>query len=71
MTILVTGRLHVVVSYGVFCSMADRDTFRAAARQNDAKIEFDNAVHDIVIDNDSNLLRLVRVTEMSPMFMFD
>ena len=67
----VTGRLHVVVSYGVFCSMADGDAFRAAAQQNDAKIEFDKAVHDIVIDNGSTLLRPVRVPEMSPMFMFD
>ena len=66
-----TGRLHVVVSYGVFCSMADRDAFRAAARENDAQIEFDKAVHDIVIESDSTLLRPVRVSEMSPMFMFD
>ena len=66
-----TGRLHVVVSYGVFCSMADRDAFRAAARENDAQIEFDKAVHDIVIESDSTLLRPVRVSEMSPMFMFN
>ena len=66
-----TGRLHVVVAYEVFCSMADRDAFRTAVRDNDAKIDFDKAVHDIVIKNDSTLLRPVRVSEMSPMFMLD
>ena len=63
--------MHVVISYEVFCSMADRDAFRAAAQQNDAKIKFDKAVHDIVIENGSTLLRPVRVPEMSPMFMLD
>ena len=51
--------------------MGDRDAFRAVAQQNDAKIEFDKAVHEIVIDNGSTLLRPVRVPEMTPMFMFD
>ena len=66
-----TGRLHVVVSYEVFCSMADRDEFRTVVGDNDAKIAFDKAVHDIVIENESTLLRPVRVSEMSPMFVLD
>ena len=66
-----TGRLHVVDSYVVFRSMADRETLRAAARKNDARIAFNKAVREIVIAHDTTFLRPVRVSEMSPMFMLD
>lgn len=66
-----TGRLHVVVSYVVFRSMADRDAFRAAGRENDTRIAFDDAVRDIVVAHETAFLRPVRVPEMSPMFVLD
>ena len=66
-----TGRLHVVVSYAVYRSMADRDAFRAAARGNDATKAFDDAVRDAVVAHETAFLRPVRVSEMSPMFVFD
>ncbi len=66
-----TGRLHVVVSYAVFRSMADRDALRAAARENDATIAFDDAVRDAVVAHETAFLRPVRVSEMSPMFALD
>ena len=66
-----TGRLHVVVSYVVYRSMADRDALRTAARENDATIAFDNAVRDIVIGHDTTILRPVHVSAMSPMFVLD
>ncbi len=66
-----TGRLHVVVSYAVFRSMADRDALRAAARENDATVDFDNAVRDAVVAQETAFLRPVRVSQMSPMFALD
>ena len=63
-----TGRLHVVVSYAVFRSLADRDALRAAARENEATIAFDDAVRDAVVAHETAFLRPVRVSEMSPMF---
>ena len=66
-----TGQLHVVVSYVVFRSMADRDAFRATTRANDARIAFDDAVRDMVVAHETAFLRPVRVSEMSPMFVLD
>ena len=66
-----TGRLHVVVSYVVFRSMADRDAFRATALRSDAKNAFDDAIRDVVVAHETAFLRPVRVSEMSPMFVLD
>ena len=66
-----TGRLHVVVSYTVFPSMADRDAFHEEARASNATIAFDNAIRDAVAAHETAFLRPVRVPEMSPMFGLD
>ena len=66
-----TGRLHVVVGYAVFHSMADREACHAAARESDAMAAFDDAVRDVVVARETALLRPVRVAEMSPLFAID
>ena len=66
-----TGRLHVVVSYAVFRSMADRDAGHAAARASDAVAAVDDAVRDVVVARESALLRPVRLQEMSPLFVIE
>jgi hypothetical protein len=66
-----TGRLHVVVSYTVFASMADRDAFHVARRANDATMAFAVATRDAIIANETAYLKPVQVPEMSPMFLLD
>lgn len=66
-----TGRLHVVVSYAVFATMAERDACHAASRESDVSIAFDDAVRDVVVARETALLRPVRVSEMSPLFVID
>ena len=66
-----TGRLHVVVSYTVFPSMADRDAFHEESRTGDATIAFDNSIRDAVVAIETAFLRPVGVPEMSPMFGLD
>ncbi len=66
-----TGRQHVVVSYTVFESMAERDARHAATRANDALATFDDAVGDAIVERRTAFLRPVRVAEMSPLFAID
>ena len=66
-----TGRQHVVVSYTVFGSMAERDACHAAARARDALAAFDDAVGDAIVERQTAFLRPVRVPEMSPLFVID
>lgn len=66
-----TGRLHRVVGYAVFPSMAERDAYLTASRANERLATFDAAVRDIVLSRETALLRPVCVAEMSPMFAVD
>lgn len=63
-----TGRLHRVVSYAVFPSMAERDAYLDASRADAAAAAFDAAVRDVVLSRETALMRPVRVAEMSPLF---
>jgi hypothetical protein len=62
-----TGRQHVVVSYQVFESMAERDACHAEA-DNPAMAEFNASTGDLVQSRETRLLRPVPVPEMSPLF---
>jgi NIPSNAP protein len=64
-----TGRLHVAVSYHVFCSMAERDSSHAEAAKLPAMAEFTAAIGELVVSRSSRLLRPVAVPEMSPLFV--
>jgi hypothetical protein len=66
-----TGRLHMVVSYTVFASMADREALLDARRSARATAAFAEAVRDVVVSNETAYLKPVPVAEMSPMFLLD
>lgn len=62
-----TGRQHVVVSYQVYESMAERDACHAEV-DSPAMVEFNASTGDLVQSRETRLLRPVRVPEMSPLF---
>ncbi len=63
-----TGRQHVVASYHVFDSMAERDASHAEANGNPVMADFNASIRDLVQSRETRLLRPVPVPEMSPLF---
>ncbi|MDE0057709.1 MAG: NIPSNAP family protein, partial [Defluviicoccus sp.] len=63
-----TGRLHVVASYRLFASLAERERCRREAADGAAMAAFDEALRPILRERTTTLLRPVRVPQMSPLF---
>ena len=63
-----TGRLHVVASYRLFSSVADREECRQEANGLPAMAAFNEALRPILRERTTTLLRPVRVPQMSPLF---
>ena len=63
-----TGRLHVVASYRLFSSIADREERRREAGAGPAMAAFNEALRPILRERTTTLLRPVRVPQMSPLF---
>ena len=62
------GRQHLVASYHVFVSMAERDASHAEANGNPVMADFNASIRDLVQSRETRLLRPVPVPEMSPLF---
>lgn len=67
--VALTGRQHVVVSYNVFASMAERDAAHTEADGLPATAKFNDTTSDLVVTRETKLLRPVPMAEMSPMFV--
>ena len=67
--VALTGRQHVVVSYHVFESMAERDAYHAEANALPAMADFTGAIGGLVQSRETRLLRPVPAPEMSPLFL--
>ena len=63
-----TGRLHVVASYRLFSSVAEREERRLEANGSAAMAAFNEALRPILRERTTTLLRPVRVPQMSPLF---
>ncbi len=63
-----TGRLHVIASYRVFASVAERDERRREANLGAAMAAFNEALRPILRERTTTLLRPVAVPQMSPLF---
>ena len=63
-----TGRLHVVASWRLFASIADRERCRVEASRGAATAAFNDALRPILRERTTTLLRPVRVPQMSPLF---
>lgn len=63
-----TGRLHVVASYRLFSSVADREERRREADGLAAMAAFNEALRPILRERTTTLLRPVCVPQMSPLF---
>ena len=63
-----TGQLHVVASYRLFSSVAEREERRQEANGSAAMAAFNEALRPILRERTTTLLRPVRVPQMSPLF---
>jgi hypothetical protein len=63
-----TGRLHRVLTYRVFPSIAERDAALTQAGESPAMASFEEAIEAATVSRTATLLRPVTVREMSPLF---
>jgi len=63
-----TGRLHRVLTYRIFPSIAERDAAHAKAAESPAMASFEEATEAATVSRTTTLLRPVKVPEMSPLF---
>ena len=63
-----TGRLHLILAYRVFSSMAEREACHRQAGQTEAMAAFDDATREAIAARTTTLMRPVPVAQMSPLF---